>query len=164
VLQLKHDGLSVHGLGADQPTGYWRQLAERLIETGYLALSADEYRTAHLTEDSKPLLRGQVSVEVPMSRALDAKGRAPKAGKSRGVPTLEAHDEPLFEQLRNLRTRLARQQNVPPYVIFGDRALIEMAKQRPTNNQQFLQINGVGQSKLEQYGDAFMGVIRAIDT
>ncbi len=160
VTQLQHDQLSVHGIGKDQPTGYWRQLAERLIEIGYLALTTDEYRTAHLTEDSRSLLRGEVRVEMPQSRAISGKRSDGTRTRERDVPTLLPEDRPLFERLRALRTRLAREQGVPPYVIFGDRALIDMAARRPISDQQFLQVSGVGHSKLEKYGDAFLQVIR----
>ncbi|NBC10316.1 MAG: DNA helicase RecQ [Planctomycetes bacterium] len=164
VRERQHDQLSVHGIGKDQPTGYWRQLAERLIEVGYLALTADEFRTAHLTEDSKPLLRGEVSVQVPQSRAVTGRRGDSARPRGRETPTLRPEDRPLFERLRALRTRLARQQNVPPYVIFGDRALIDMATRRPTDERQFLEVNGVGQSKLEKYGEVFLEVIRNDDS
>ncbi len=160
VLELGHDQLSVHGIGADKAAGYWRQLAESLIAEGYLALSEDEYRTARLTADSKPLLKGTLAIQLAVSRAIAEKAGS-AARKPRRAPVDLAPDaQPLFDALRKLRAKLAQEQDVPPYVVFGDRALIGMANDRPTTEQQFLQINGVGQSKLERYGQAFLAVIR----
>jgi len=157
VLELKHDQLTVHGIGSDQPVGYWRQLGERLIELGYLALTNDDYRTAHLTEDSKALLRGDVTIQMPMSRAIAERSTA----KPKRAPVdLSGGDQALFEALRSLRSRLAGEQGVPPYVVFGDRALIEMATFKPTDAAAFLRINGVGTRKLESYGQVFMDAIR----
>lgn len=163
VMELGHDQLSVHGIGSEHPTGYWRQLAERLIEQGYLALSADEYRTVMLTGDSRPLLRGERSITMPVSRAVSARA-AGGPGRARAAPVAMAPgDQAVFERLRQLRARVAREQGVPPYVVFGDRALIGMATLRPRSGEQFLQVSGVGQAKLEKYGQAFLAEIAAAD-
>ena len=165
VLDRGHDQLSVHGIGSSQPKGYWSQLADTLIRQNLLALTTDEFRTAHLTEQSKPVLKGDTKVEFAQSRAIAATSSRPP--KSSRAPVDDAPlsfaDQDLFEDLRTLRRELAAEQNVPPYVVFGDLALRAMARNRPTTDAEFLDIPGVGQTKLKRYGPKFMDVIRNMD-
>ncbi|MEZ6191701.1 MAG: RecQ family ATP-dependent DNA helicase [Phycisphaerales bacterium] len=161
IIDKGHDQLSVHGIGKDKPKPYWGTLADTLIRQSNLALTADEYRTAHLTPASMLILKGEQKVELAQSRAVaDRKFRtAPKSAKPDDLPLSDA-DHELFDELRTLRRQLAADQNVPPYVVFGDQSLRAMAQQRPTTDEQFLLIPGVGQTKLKRYGAVFMGVIR----
>lgn len=162
VLDKGHDQLTVHGLGQTKPKPYWSQLADALIKHGHLALTTDEYRTAHLTADSMAVLKGEKPFEYAQSRAVaDRKFRtASKSSTVEDIPLTDA-DHELFEDLRALRRQLATEQNVPPYVVFGDLALRAMARNRPTTDTAFLEIPGVGQTKLKRYGSVFMDVIRA---
>lgn len=163
VTSRGHHELSVHGLGKHQPAGYWRQLTERLIQDGQLALSTDEFRTAFLTAESKLVLKGEVKVELAQSRVAkpssERRVRA-TAVSGGGVDPDIPIDETLFATLRELRRDLARQQGVPPYVVFGDAALRQMAQSLPTNDDAFLKINGVGQTKLSRYGPQFLEAIQ----
>jgi ATP-dependent DNA helicase RecQ len=158
VKDYGHDQLSVYGIGADQPEGHWRQLAEHLILDGAIGSTADQYRTLHLTPDSKPILKGEREVTMPVSRVASQgpHRRRPEASEQDLGPI----DSELFEKLRTLRKDLADEQGVPPYVVFGDKALRQMCQTFPTDDHAFLAVSGVGQKKLEQYGEAFMGVIR----
>ncbi len=164
VVSRGHDRLSVHGIGKDQPTGYWRQLAEHLTQSDQLATSRDEYRTLMLTEAGMSLLRGEVQVQLPQSRAVSGKsrrGRTRRENAAAGIdPDLPMNDV-LFSQLRELRRELAAEQGVPPYVVFGDTALRQMAQRLPTTRETFLQISGVGQTKADRYGPAFLEAIAA---
>ncbi|MEM7577892.1 MAG: DNA helicase RecQ [Planctomycetota bacterium] len=163
VKSRAHDQLTVHGIGKDQPTGHWRAVAEHLIQQDFLTQTSDEYRTVTLTPQSKPLLRGEVKVEMAVSRATKARAFA-KSGaggfnKTGGV-TDEQIDHDLFENLRALRKELAAEQGVPPYVVFGDTALRQMAAHQPTTDTEFLAISGVGQTKLQRYGPHFLQRIK----
>ncbi|MEO1237312.1 MAG: DNA helicase RecQ [Planctomycetota bacterium] len=164
VTSRGHDRLSVHGIGKDQPTGHWRQLAERLIRDDQLALTPDEYRTTFLTEASREVLRGAVKVELVQSRAAktttDRPRRERSASSSPGFDPDLPVDERLFTKLRELRRKLSQEQGVPPYVVFGDAALRQMAQSLPTTDDAFLAVNGVGQTKLEKYGPVFLEAIR----
>jgi len=164
VVSRGHDQLSVHGIGKSQPAGYWRQLAELLIRDDKLALTPDEYRTAYLTAGSKDILKGDVTVQLPQSRVAKApserRSRATASVSRGGVDPDLPIDERLFATLRELRRGLARQQGVPPYVVFGDAALRQMAQSTPTTDAAFLAVNGVGQTKLDRYGPAFLDAIR----
>ncbi|MEM9916413.1 MAG: DNA helicase RecQ [Planctomycetota bacterium] len=166
VTSRGHHELSVHGLGKHQPVGYWRQLTERLIQDDHLALSTDEFRTAYLTPGSKRVLKGEVKIELAQSRvAKPSSERRARVSSNTGVDPDLPIDEALFTTLRELRRDLARQQGVPPYVVFGDAALRQMAQSLPTTNEAFLKINGVGQTKLSRYGPQFLEAIQQhIDT
>lgn len=165
VTRRGHEKLSVHGIGKDQPVGHWRQLAEKLIHEGQLALTADEYRTAYLTPGSKDVLKGDAAVELAQSHVVKASGErrarsSAISGAGGGVDPDLPIDEDLFTKLRELRRELSKQQGVPPYVVFGDAALRQMAQSTPTTDAAFLAINGVGQTKLSRYGPQFLEVIQ----
>lgn len=161
LLDYGHDRLSVYGIGADQPDQYWRQLAEHLIHQGSLDTSADQFRTLHLTPDSKAILRGDRKITMPVS----ALGRSQRGARS--SQSDESHgpiDSELFEKLRALRKSLADEQGVPPYVVFGDKSLRQMSATKPTDDRSFLEVSGVGQTKLDKYGSVFMQCIREHDS
>jgi ATP-dependent DNA helicase RecQ len=161
VTSRGHHELSVHGIGKDQPAGYWRQLSEHLIQQEQLAVTGDEYRTAYLTAGSKDVLRGDTQVQLAQSRA--ASPSSPSAGRRRGTAGVDPDlpiDEALFATLRELRRELARAEGVPPYIVFGDAALRQMAQSAPTTEAAFLQINGVGRTKLDRYGPNFLEAIQ----
>ena len=162
ILENRHDQLSVHGIGKDKPKAYWNLIAHTLIKHNQLALTADEYRTAHLTPGSLAILKGETKVEIAQSRAAaePLKSRSTTKTTSADDTPLTDADQELFESLRTLRRKLATDQNVPPYVIFGDQSLRAMARSRPTTDAEFLQIPGVGQTKLKRYGEVFMEKIR----
>lgn len=158
IREAGHDSLSVYGLGKEKTKAYWMQLGDALIGRGELALSTDGYRVAGLTDESLPVLRGQRRVEVAQSAAVAVVDESrTRAGRE---VELSHDDQQLFERLRVLRKRLADEQGVPPYVVFGDVSLRQMANKRPTSRQSFLRITGVGQAKLERYYEAFAEVIR----
>ncbi len=171
VTSRGHHELSVHGIGKNQPVDHWRQLAERLLHEGHLTLSGDEFRTAFLTAEGKRLLKGELTIELAKSKVMlpgghggggDRRARRTRTapGTATGVDPDLPIDEPLFGKLRELRRDLARKQGVPPYVVFGDTSLRHMAQSLPTDDQAFLAINGVGQTKLDRYGPQFLEVIR----
>ena len=162
VTRRGHDALSVFGIGADQPAAHWRRVAETLIHEGHLGVTPDDFRTLHLTESSVAVLRGEASVSITQPRALASKSerRAARATRATAAVHEAAVDDALFERLRALRRDIARDQDVPPYVIFGDVSLKQMAARKPTTHDAFAGITGVGQFKLEQYGPAFIEAIR----
>ncbi|MEE9405611.1 MAG: RQC domain-containing protein, partial [Algisphaera sp.] len=169
IVSRGHHELSVHGLGKDQPVGHWRQLAEHLMQEGFLATTPDEYRTTFLTESAGPLLRGDLNISLVQSRALterpanaskSSKRSSSRAGSKGSAEADLPFDEALFEQLRELRRETAKEQGVPPYIVFGDAPLRAMARQKPTDNDAFLAVNGVGQNKLDRYGPSFLDTIQ----
>ncbi len=157
IVNNGHDQVSTWGIGENLKTHEWSGLFRQLISQGFLATNS-EYGGVELTEKSRALLKAEITLLARKQRKPE---KASKATKGRSAKAdLRSVDEELFEALRSLRTDLASEQGVPPYVIFSDASLIDMAKQRPQSDDTFRYINGVGEMKLERYGTKFMDVIR----
>ena len=142
--------MSVYGIGKHLGVQEWRDIARALLHQGLMTQSQDGYAVVTLNDASWQVLRGEREVQVGES-VKPARGR--KASKA---VTTSAGD-PLFESLRTLRKRLADEAGMPPYIIFNDASLSDMAQRRPTTLQEFSTIVGVGQAKLARYGGAVRG-------
>lgn len=129
-----------------------------LTERGYLRQSEGQYPTLALTPAAREILFHGKRVSMRLPKAAPEK--RPPTGAPADLLPARAGDEALFQALRALRGRLAAQRGVPPYVIFSDRSLREMCRQRPDSRAALLQVPGVGDRKLEQFGEAFLEVIR----
>lgn len=150
VRQFGHDRLSVHGVGTGLDARTWRGVFRQLVAHGLLEVDAEGHGGLHLTEASRAVLRGEQPVmlrRVVVQRERAARGRAGST-----VDELDPADQPVFEALRELRTRLAREQNVPPYVIFHDSTLRQIATRRPADAGELAGIAGIGGGKLARYG------------
>jgi ATP-dependent DNA helicase RecQ len=159
IRQLGHDRLSTYGIGQEFSESEWLSIIRQLIHRGFLLQDIANYSVLSLTEAARPLLRGEMQLELARPRhKVKPPARAAKARL--GDIELTAEEEPLFEALRTLRRRLATEQGVPPYVVFGDVTLLEMTRRRPGTPEALLGITGVGQTKLERYGEAFLEVLR----
>jgi ATP-dependent DNA helicase RecQ len=157
IVAAGHDRLSTWGIGAHYGLQEWASLIRQLIHRGYLEQDLERYSVLRLTPAARPLLRGEESLELARPRMrTPSKRKAPEAAAGGG-----RYDEALFEHLRTLRKSLADAQGVPPYIIFGDATLVEMARILPATPAALLGISGVGQKKLERYGEEFLAAIRA---
>jgi ATP-dependent DNA helicase RecQ len=157
IRKLGHDRLSTYGIGDEMGDDEWASIVRQLIHRGLLVQDIANYSALRLTPKARPVLRGEETVVLARPRL---KTRTPKAKKKAKVPaTLATADVGLFEALRALRKKLADEQGVPPYVIFGDATLIQMSREKPANDDQLLAITGVGQVKLERYGSVFLEAI-----
>jgi ATP-dependent DNA helicase RecQ len=156
IRQLGHDRLSTYGIGADNSQEAWGNLIRQLVHLGYLKQDIANYSVLKLTEAARPLLRGEQELVLPCPRL---KPKAAKKKVRKTIDTIE-YDEVLFEALRTRRKALAVKAGVPPFVIFGDQSLAEMAAFRPSSQEEMLEINGVGEHKLKRYGEDFLGVIK----
>jgi ATP-dependent DNA helicase RecQ len=159
IRQLGHDRLSTYGIGADNSQEAWGNLIRQLVHLGYLKQDIANYSVLKLTEAARPLLRGEQELVLPCPRL---KPKAAKKKVRKTIDTIE-YDEVLFEALRTRRKALAVKAGVPPFVIFGDQSLAEMAAFRPSSQEEMLEINGVGEHKLKRYGEDFLGVIKEYD-
>jgi len=154
VRLFNHNGLSTYGIGSDKSEPEWQSIIRQLIHQGYLEQDIAAYSALKLTEASRPLLRGEESLQLARPRL---KGKAKK--KRPGDHMLSATEEALFEHLRLLRKHLADEQGVPPYVVFGDATLAQMARDKPMDEQELLAVSGVGQHKLDKYGSDFLNAV-----
>ncbi|MDQ6981877.1 MAG: DNA helicase RecQ [Mariprofundus sp.] len=160
IRRNSHDKLSTFDIGGEHTSVEWRGIFRQLIAHGYLATDSEGYGVLKLTEKSWPLLKRTKTPQTVMLRKLRKISKTKKKKTSSAtrvmLQTLSAQDQSLFEQLRQLRSRLAKEQNVPPYVIFPDKTLTEMAIIKPVSASQMLDISGVGETKLNRYGDTFL--------
>ena len=154
-----HDRLSVWGIGKDTEATAWRGLFRQLIAHGYLASDEDGLGTLQLAEKARPLLRGE---ERFMQRIAPVREKKAKSKTASGAASKVATgDKPLYDALRQLRVRLATEAKLPPYVICHDTTLLELATQRPANEDGLHGITGLGASKIKRYGQAFLETIRS---
>ena len=153
-----HDKLSTFDIGHEYTAIEWRGIFRQMIAHGYLTTDAEGYGVLKLPRKAWPLLKKSKTPQTVMLRALH-KAKVKKKKLSAAVSDLTAQDQQLFERLRALRARLAKEQNVPPYVIFPDKTLTEMAIVKPASEGQLLDISGIGQAKLTRYGELFLNEI-----
>jgi len=150
-----HDKLSTYGLGREYNHEYWVSIFRQLIHQGLLQQNITRNSTLQLTEGARPLLKGEMQLELAVPR-LDTAVRTAKSEKLSN----KHYDKKLFAKLRKLRKSLADDENLPPYVVFNDATLIDMAEILPTSYGEMLAVNGVGQRKLDKYADAFLDLIQ----
>jgi ATP-dependent DNA helicase RecQ len=170
IRAMRHDKLGAYGALSEASKSEVRTWIDQLIGQGLLARSDGEYPTVTLTARGARVLRGEESAG-PLSRApRPVRGReraATSAGERGGADAMrgegsagDAYDRALFEALRGVRRDLAQERGVPPYIIFSDVTLREMARRRPTTASAFLLVKGVGEWKAEEFGARFLGAIR----
>ncbi|MGY0617684.1 ATP-dependent DNA helicase RecQ [Vibrio sp. FJH11] len=155
VRENGHDKISTYGIGRDHSHDYWISIFRQLIHKGLLFQNITRNSTLQLTEEARPLLRGDVALELAVPR-LDTAARAAKSDKL----TSKNYDKKLFAKLRKLRKSIADEDGLPPYVVFSDATLIDMAEILPTSYGEMLAVSGVGQRKLEKYADPFLDLIQ----
>ena len=158
VRQHGHDRLSVYGIGKELAGPAWRSVVRQLIVQGFLSADQRRYGALVLTGQSRPLLKGEIGLELREDRKLKT---SRKKRRDTAAPLATA-DQSLFEALRERRKQIADRLDLPPYVIFHDATLRQMAEVRPKTEVDLLSINGVGEAKLERYGHEFLEVIAAV--
>ncbi len=152
-----HDRLPTFGVGTELSERQWRAVLRQLVSAGYLGTDEEGHGSLKLTQRSARLLRGDEGLTLRRDPAPS--GRASRPSRARVSAELSGPDLELFEALRSLRKRLAEDQGVPPYVIFHDATLRELAERRPTSRAELSTVSGVGATKLERYGAAFLEVL-----
>jgi ATP-dependent DNA helicase RecQ len=157
IRTLGHDRLSTYGIGAEMDTAHWSSITRQLIHRGYLVQDIASYSVLKLTPKARPVLRGEEPLELARPRITEKRAKRKKTPKT--AESLAPADMELFEALRELRKELADEQGVPPYVIFGDVTLVQMSRDKPSTEEEMLEITGVGQVKLQRHGDEFLAAI-----
>ena len=157
VTQLRLDELSTWGIGADLSVAQWRGVVRHLLATGVLE-SQGEWGVLAPTDAAKPVLRGEQQVLMREEVVTRAAGRS-SASKRNAISDLTDEQQETFERLRLWRLEEAREQGVPPYVVFGDATLRALSTHLPQSDEALLEISGIGQSKLERYGEAVLALL-----
>lgn len=155
IRDMGHDKLKIYGEGRDHTTEHWVSVIRQLIHLGVVTQNIAQHSALQLTEAARPYLRAEVPLMLAVPRVVAIKPRANQ--KVFGGN----YDRKLFARLRKLRKAIADEENIPPYVVFNDATLIEMAEQMPISAGEMLGINGVGTRKLERFGREFMSLIRS---
>ena len=160
VKSLGHQSLSTYGIGTEHTERAWRGVLRQLVAGGYLMTDPDGYGTLKLSPRSTPVLKGQETVQfrhdpTPQKAVKNApKGRVAAPGS-----ILNGGEASLFEALRTLRATIAKEQEVPAYVVFDNKTLVKMAELRPRSLAELRRVPGVGEVKLERYGQQFLAVL-----
>ncbi|OOF36745.1 DNA helicase RecQ [Rodentibacter heidelbergensis] len=158
ILERQHDKLSVYGIGKDKSKEHWQSVIRQLIHLGLIQQVIGEFNsTLQLTENAKPVLKGEIPLELAMPRISSISKIAHNPQRHHIIN----YDKDLFARLRFLRKQIADKENIPPYIVFNDATLQEMAQYMPTSNIEMLQINGVGAIKLERFAQPFINLIKA---
>jgi ATP-dependent DNA helicase RecQ len=157
-----HEKLNVFGIGKDQTKTFWRTIFRQLITHQHLHVNEEQFNALNLTEKCRPLLKGEEKFFIKKITKKDEEAEIKKSSKGDDYE-LKNYDLPLWEALKEVRTELATEQGVPPYIIFSDASLLQMVKTRPIDNDQFKYISGVGEFKAEKYGDKFTKVINKFE-
>lgn len=157
IRRMGHEKIKTYGVGKNKSKKWWRGIVEELISQKAVVQDAESYNALKLTPKGREVLFGREPFFI-----IKKDDKLPK------VPTGEEdlfaksgnYNTDLFDLLKEVRTKLARKKNVPPYVIFSDKTLREMSALKPVDNSSFLRVSGVGETKLEQYGPFFLPKIR----
>jgi len=157
ILDYGHDKLSTYGIGREFSHEYWVGILRQLIHRGFLLQNIARSSTLQLTEEARPLLRGEMLLELAVPR-LELTKKSKKLVKSERFANSH-YDKKLFAKLRHLRKLIADEADIPPYVVFSDATLIEMCEMLPMSEGELLAVNGVGQRKLERFGGEFLDAI-----
>lgn len=153
IVEQAHDQLPTHGIGKDKSDAHWHNVINQLIHQGLLRIDITQNAVLKLNKEAGPVLKGTVEVELAVPRLSLSTNKKSKLDSRN-------YDRALFAKLKHLRKSIAEQDDVPPFVVFSDASLADMAESLPQSSSMFLDISGVGQTKLERYGERFLGVIQ----
>ncbi len=153
IRQANHHQVSTFGLGRDKTPGYWHAIVRQLIHLGFLQQDISNHSALCLTQAAHAILKGEVTLML-------AAPRLQKASYWRQSSQTASYDRKLFAKLRALRKDIADAEDIPPYIVFNDATLSELAKFQPTTKREMLNINGIGDTKLARYGHEFLLLIK----
>ncbi|MCQ8878960.1 DNA helicase RecQ [Pseudoalteromonas shioyasakiensis] len=148
-----HHKLTTYGIGKDRSSEFWLSILRQLIHQGLLSQDITQGSSLRLTEGARAVLKGEYALQMAEPRLQAKHVYQDKLAQFN-------YDKKLFAKLRALRKQLADEDDVPPYVVFNDKTLAEMAQLMPTNDSEFLKVSGVGFTKLNKYGSPFLTAIR----
>src|SRR5262249_49006934 len=158
VAQLGHERLGAYGSLRGETKSQVRAWIDQLMAQGLLARSGDEYPTLSITRDGAAVLRRE-RLAAPLTTSRRSPNPSPSRGGA-GVGGAEGSDAIIFDALRALRRTIAEERGVPPYLVFSDASLRDMARLRPTTLEAFREVKGVGDWKLETFGERFVAAVR----
>lgn len=156
ITSLNHHQLSTYNIGSELTAMEWQTVFRQLISMGYLAVEID-YGVLKLTEKARPLLKGECAIQLKVQKYKKPKQAQNK--KQAIESDLSADEQVIFEKLKQQRSLWAKERNVPAYVVFHDATLMDIARINPKNSNQLLEVNGLGKTKLELYGEKIIALL-----
>ncbi len=164
VFEKGYQNLKTYGAGRELRPDEWADYLAQMLNSGVVDIAYDEEHALKLNETSWKVLRGQQTVELIRFETFEVKRARQQAENEAATPKTkrEIIRDDFFEVLRVLRKTIAESENIPPFVVFSDATLSDMAQKRPTSDAQMLRVSGVGQAKLDRYGRAFINKIREV--
>jgi ATP-dependent DNA helicase RecQ len=169
IEKFNHHALSTFGIGKELNAAQWGSVYRQLVAGGLLEADSAAYGGLKLTTAARPILRGEQSLwlrrDAEPAKRRTQRGDPSAQGNNRSrEPFPGANEDTLWLALKAKRIELARNQGVPPYVIFHDSTLLDMLKQRPATLDEMALVNGVGQAKLSRYGEEFLNVLKGLSS
>jgi len=152
VLQNGHDKLSVYGIGEEYSRSQWLSIGDKLLELGAVAIG--EFKVYKLTPFGAEVMKGGHTIELKKER-LAVQRAIPK----KRVTYFDDYDVEMYDRLRELRTEIATEKGIPPYIVFSDKTLKDLSSRQPQSKEEMLEVHGIGEVKFERYGEAFLKLL-----
>ncbi len=155
LLQNGHDKLSVYGIGKEYSKGQWLSMGDKLLELG--AVAVGEFKVYRLTPFGVEVIKGMHTIELKKERLS-----IQKAAVKKRVTYFDDYDVEMYDKLRALRTQIATEAGIPPYIVFSDKTLKDLSSIQPQTKEEMLEVHGIGEVKFERYGEAFLEVLQEV--
>lgn len=152
VLQNGHDTLSVYGIGEEYSKNQWLTIGDKLLELG--AVEIGEFKVYKLTNFGVEVIKGAHTIDLKKERLTIQLAETKKK-----VTYFDDYDVDMYDKLRSLRTQIASEKGIPPYIVFSDKTLKDLSNKQPQDKEQMLDVHGIGEVKFERYGKAFLEVL-----
>ncbi|MFC1754773.1 DNA helicase RecQ [Thermoproteota archaeon] len=159
IKQFRHDKLSTFGIGKEFSKKQWQSIFRQLVSLGLLVVDMEGYGGIYLGKNARSALKGDEKISLRHDPVTTAHSKKKESTRKKRIALENPAEETLFEALREKRRELAKAQGIPPYIIFHDSVLLEIATKQPQNLEDFFAISGVGQAKLKRYGDIFLKIV-----
>jgi len=159
IQQFGHDTLPLFGIGTEYGKNEWQSIFRQLVAQNLLTVDIAEHGGIHLTAQGQDFLREKESIQLCRPAVGSKKGSSSKKAARTVAGVENDADQPLFAALKETRRALAKAQNIPPYIIFHDKTLRELALHKPASPEEMLTISGVGEQKIQRYGEMFLRII-----
>jgi ATP-dependent DNA helicase RecQ len=145
--------LSVYGIGEEYTKAQWLTIGDKLLELG--AVEIGEFKVYRLTHFGVEVLKGAHAIDLKKAR-LSVQKAAPK----RKVTYFDDYDAEVYDRLRDLRSQIASENGIPPYIVFSDKTLKDLSARKPGTKEEMLEVHGIGEVKFERYGEAFLEILQ----
>ena len=152
VLQNGHDTLSVYGIGDEYSKAQWLTIGDKLLELG--AVEIGEFKVYRLTPFGVEVIKGEHPIELKKERLAVQKAQSKKR-----VTYFDDYNVEVYDKLRDLRTQIASEKGIPPYIVFSDKTLKDLSNKQPQDKEAMLEVHGIGEVKFERYGEEFLTLL-----